>query len=101
MLAAERGEEIDRSMSSVIIIHPMSKIRVTAKMCVEMHCDFFSYVKFHFCPKLDEFGCLGFWRRDARKRVPRVYTEGLLCSYGAFIPIGRTVFKFHDLYFYI
>lgn len=108
----EAGAKIDRSMS-VIIIHPMSKSSDSpVKMCVEMHCDSFSYVKISvLCPKtwwIWLFVRL-FWRRESSAlggerdgESREVYTESLLCqicSYGAFIPIGKTVFKFSRFVF--
>lgn len=47
-------------------------------------------------------GALGEGREGERKESREVYTEGLLCqicSYGAFIPIGKTVFKFSRFVF--
>lgn len=92
----------------------MSKIRASRKMCVEMHCDSLSYVKISFYARnLMNLVVLAFWRcakqsslgegrERERKESREVYTEGLLCqicSYGAFIPIGKTVFKFSRFVF--
>lgn len=113
-IVESRSGEIDRSMS-VIIIHPMSKIRESPKnVCIEALLILFRMLKFRFVPEtwwIWLFWLFGGARRERRGHIDgkespvSVYTEGLLCqicSYGCIYPQSVKLFlNFHDLYFYI